>query len=102
MPRTLVRCTMRARYMNQGVVLAVAVSTALLCGVLSCFHNSKTSEPSEVARCLRATLSGHQSLIAAIAFSPDGRHLASASADGTVKVWNTSTGEQLRTLQAHA
>jgi WD40 repeat protein/tetratricopeptide (TPR) repeat protein len=33
------------------------------------------------------TLQGHTSIVTSVAFSPDGQRLASASADGSVKVW---------------
>ena len=33
-----------------------------------------------------------------VAFSPDGERLASAGGDGTVKVWNSRTGEVVQTL----
>ena len=36
-----------------------------------------------------------------MAFSPDGKLLASASADHTVKVWNAATGAELRTFRGH-
>jgi WD40 repeat protein len=44
---------------------------------------------------------GHTGNVIAVAFSPDGRRLASASADGTVKVWNTADGHQLYHCRGH-
>jgi WD40 repeat protein len=39
------------------------------------------------------TLTGHANMIQALDWSPDGQRLVSASADGTVKVWDV-IGEQ--------
>src|SRR5262249_5965495 len=36
-----------------------------------------------------------------VALSPEGKALASASADGTMKVWAAATGQELRTLRGH-
>ena len=36
-----------------------------------------------------------------MAFSPDGKRLASASWDGTVKVWDAATGQETLTLKGH-
>jgi WD40 repeat protein len=38
----------------------------------------------------------------AVAFHPDGRRLASAGWDGTIKVWDTATGGEVRTLRGHS
>jgi WD40 repeat protein len=46
------------------------------------------------------TLYGHLSRVKSVAFSPDGRRLASASDDGQVKLRDVATGEELFTLQA--
>lgn len=45
------------------------------------------------------SLEGHKGFIRDIVFSIDGRYLASACMDKTVKVWNLSTGKSLYTLQ---
>jgi WD40 repeat protein len=47
------------------------------------------------------TLTGHTGSIFAVIFSPDGSHVASAGADGTVRLWETGTGRRLQTLQGH-
>ena len=36
-----------------------------------------------------------------MAFSPDGKRLASGSADRTVKVWDAETGQETLTLKGH-
>jgi WD40 repeat protein len=45
---------------------------------------------------------GHTSSVISVAYSPDGRYIASGSGDKTVKLWDASTGKLLRTLEGHA
>mmetsp|Transcript_7672 Transcript_7672/g.16595 ORF Transcript_7672/g.16595 Transcript_7672/m.16595 type:complete len:336 (+) Transcript_7672:62-1069(+) len=47
-------------------------------------------------------LTGHTRAVASTKFNPNGsNHLATASADKTVKLWSTETGECVRTLEGH-
>jgi len=46
-------------------------------------------------------IEAHEETVFAIAYSPDGTQIASASIDGTAKVWNAETGELEFVLTGH-
>ena len=48
------------------------------------------------------TLKGHSDVVRSVAFSPDGKRLASGSRDNTIKLWDTATGKELLTLKGHS
>ena len=55
-----------------------------------------------VAKAKLPNLTGHRGFVTSLVFSPDGKTLASASADQTIKLWNTATWKEETTLLGHA
>jgi hypothetical protein len=53
------------------------------------------------SRKLLATLDGHSGLVNAVAFSPDGKTLASGSSDNLLKLWDVASRKLLATLDGH-
>ncbi|TMQ32476.1 MAG: hypothetical protein E6K70_18330, partial [Planctomycetota bacterium] len=48
------------------------------------------------------SLGGHSDAVRSVAFSPDGKTLATAGSDGLVKLWGSETGQERATLRGHA
>lgn len=48
-----------------------------------------------------ARLNGHQKLVNQASFSPDGRRIASAGFDNSVKIWDGTTGKFIASLRGH-
>src|SRR5687767_11701557 len=66
---------------------------------------TQTSQVAPVPSSVKPELviqAGHTKPINAVAFSPDGRWLASGGKDDTIKIWDIATGHVLRTLYAHS
>jgi WD40 repeat protein len=50
---------------------------------------------------IRSILSGHKDGVSSVAFSPNGKTIASAGYDNTIRVWNSSNGHFIRELKGH-
>jgi WD40 repeat protein len=57
-----------------------------------------TPTPQETSVC---HLKAHERGVNAVAFSPDGKTLATGGDDGTVRIWNLATGKEWQVFQVH-
>jgi ribosome assembly protein 4 len=48
-----------------------------------------------------STLEGHTEAVLSVAFSPDGKALASGSGDTTVRIWDLTTETPVHTCEGH-
>ena len=51
---------------------------------------------------VRLTIPAHSDVVHGIAYSPDGKRLATAGQDGRAKIWDTSSGKEIFTIDIHS
>jgi len=62
-------------------------------------HPARGQEPTAQKPTLRSRIRAHAGITHCVAFTPDGRFLASASQDGIVKLWEVAAGKQTAMLE---
>ncbi|HEU5200599.1 MAG TPA: protein kinase [Ktedonobacterales bacterium] len=87
------------RTILKGIVAAGAVGGAATCGGLAVLHRIEMLHDQAAAALY--TYTGHTDVVTAVAWSPDGKHLASASKDHTVQVWEALTGKHALIYRGH-
>jgi WD40 repeat protein/predicted Ser/Thr protein kinase len=89
-----------------AIVVAALVTFAVIKWLPSSASDTqaKTSPGSElpVSFRLNQTLAGHTDSVMPVVFSPDGKILASGSADRSIKLWDVQSGTLKQTLTGHS
>jgi WD40 repeat protein len=96
--RTLVR-TMAGVTLLGGSLIPLTTS----CGTTPAALSSSSQTPTAPrAGTSLYTYRGHTSTVETVAWSPDGKRIASGGDDGTVQVWDAATGGHVFTYSGHS
>jgi len=82
-------------------ITIVAFRNWLSCLVVASVYVIDSTAAAQSGVVARLVLNGHTDSVLSIAYSPDGKSLASAGADRTVRLWNPTTGESAAVLSGH-
>lgn len=97
---------LRRRRLRRIHTLVFFISIAFILALATSWYVRKQRQEAErldqaVTRHEKRTLEGHQTIVESIAISPDGKTLASASYDATIKLWEIASGRNISTFTGH-
>jgi RNA polymerase sigma factor (sigma-70 family) len=98
--KTLIAASLAAAIIGTGIGIYEARQVSTLRAQVQTLQQRPKSEGLGSGQEL-FTLIGHRGKVWRVAFSPDGKRLASASRDKTAKVWDATTGKEMLTLEGH-
>ncbi|MEO9854033.1 MAG: caspase family protein [Reichenbachiella sp.] len=73
-------------------------NTVFLFALLSCIRVQVFAQEYPLETVIQR---GHRAAVRAVAYSPDGKFLATGSRDNSIKLWQVSTGREIRTFLGH-
>jgi WD40 repeat protein/DNA-binding SARP family transcriptional activator len=96
------RVLLTERGIGQGNLGHVAALVPHASRFVAADHDRKTASirDARTGKTL-VTLAGHTAEVLAVGVSPNGRIVATGSADGTARLWNAATGDRGHVLRAH-
>jgi RNA polymerase sigma factor (sigma-70 family) len=98
----LAQSTMKAMFWAKVKLWATVVAVAATVGTATPLIVGRSSSPTWGPLTVeRTTLKGHTSEVRFVAYAPNGQTLATTSYDGTLRLWNTATNQELAVVRGH-